>query len=115
MKTKIFCTLQVEGTHNWPDCHISEVDYLQHPHRHIFFIKAYKWVNHDDRDIEFIEFKHTIQQYLQEAYYDEHHRLHTFGSRSCEMIGAELMETFKLCQIEIVEDNENGCLIMEEN
>jgi hypothetical protein len=114
MKTKVFCTLQIEGVHKWSDCPISEVNYLRHEHRHMFFIKAYKWVNHDDRDIEFIEFKHTISKTLREDYYDSHLELHNFGNRSCEMIGASLMEQFDLCQLEISEDNENGCLIIEE-
>jgi hypothetical protein len=52
--TEVWCTLQVEATHNWPGCPFEEVDYLRAPHRHLFGIKAYVAVNHDDRDVEFI-------------------------------------------------------------
>lgn len=108
MRTEVFCTLQIEGTHNWPDCPFDEVDYLSVPHRHVFHIKAYKQVFHDNRDQEFIMLKHMIQQYFTRHYYNDDKKLCVFGSRSCEMIARELILTFDLSCCEVSEDNENG-------
>jgi hypothetical protein len=109
--TEVYCTLQVEATHNWPGCPFEEVDYLRVPHRHVFHVKAFKPVHHDDRDIEFIMLKHEIQNYLREKYYDDTKKLHVFGSKSCEMLGAELIQVFDLSKVDVSEDNENGAVI----
>lgn len=109
--TEVFCTLQVEGTHNWPDCPFDEVDYLRVPHRHVFYIKAYQRVMHDDRDVEFIMLKHSIEEYFKEKYYDDKKKLCVFGMKSCEMIASELCNIFKLSRCEVSEDNENGAIV----
>jgi len=108
--TEVFCTLQVEATHNWPGCPFEEVAYLRDPHRHVFHIKAYKKVFHDDRDVEFIMLKHDIQRHFQ-RYYDPTLAMCAFGAKSCEMIGAELLDRFKLSRVEVSEDNENGAIV----
>ena len=114
--TEVFCSLQVEGMHNWPNCDIPEVSYLTYPHRHLFGIKAFKTVTHDDRDVEFIKLKHDIQIYLHDKYFSKQLNLHTFNNMSCEMIGEELGAVFKLSKIEVNEDGENGCIVyFEEN
>lgn len=102
--TKIVVKLQVEGFHCWKDCNIESEEYLKNKHRHIFYITAKKQVSHDDRDIEIINFKNKIAEYLQK----------TFGKRcefenmSCEMIAEHLLEVFKLDFCSVLEDNENG-------
>lgn len=110
MSTEVYCTLQVDGTHNWPGCPFEEVAYLRDPHRHMFHVKAYKPVTHDDRDTEFILLKHHILDYLRVQYYNEDLRTHAFGSMSCEMIAQELAGMFGLSRCEVNEDNENGCI-----
>lgn len=111
MKTEVFCTLQVEGTHSWPGCPFDEVSYLRDPHRHVFHIKAYKTVTHSDRDTEFIILKHKIQQYFVTEYQMPHQRLCVFGAMSCEMIAEDLIEAFDLSRCEVSEDNENGAIV----
>jgi len=106
--TEVYCSLQVEATHCWPSCPYDEVAYLRDPHRHVFFIKAYKVVNHDDRDVEFIMLKHQLIKYLEAIYYDSRQQLHIFGAKSCEMLGRELIERFDLTACDVSEDNENG-------
>lgn len=121
IKTEVYCTLQVEGVHNWPECPFEEVIYLRDLHRHMFHIKAYAAVNHDDRDIEFIMLKHKIQHYLINKYgsigqngrmMDDY--LCVFGAMSCEMIARELIEEFGLTRCEVSEDNENGAILTVE-
>lgn len=106
LNTEVFCTLQFEAVHSWPNCNITEVDYLRLPHRHLFHIKAYKRVSHDDRDVEFIQLKHQIQRYLLKKYPD-----FDIGPQSCEMLAKELITAFKLSKCEVSEDNENGAIV----
>ncbi len=94
MKTKIIVTLQVEGAHFWPGCDIDEVDFLRHPHRHMFYVRAEKKVSHDDRDIEIIQFKRKIREYLYNKYYNPTLGYVGFGPKSCEMLATEIMEQF---------------------
>ena len=102
--TNIIVKIQKEGIHYWKDCDLEEVDYLQYAHRHIFHIVCKKEVNHDDRDIEIIMFKHKIQDYLTEKY----GVVAEFGGMSCEMIAKELLNKFELSYCSVLEDNENG-------
>lgn len=114
MTTEVFCTLQIEGTHCWPGCPFKEVAYLRDPHRHVFFIKAYKLVTHSDRDVEFIMLKHQIAEYFQQTYFDLPTHLCIFGAKSCEMIAEELINVFDLSRCEVSEDNENGAIVTKD-
>lgn len=111
IKTEVYCTLQIEGTHSWPGCPFDEVGYLRKPHRHIFHIKAHKIVAHDDRDTEFIMLQHEIKNFFQQNYYRDHKSLCVFGAMSCEMIAMELIHHFELCKCEVSEDGENGAIV----
>ena len=110
-KQEIYVTLQIEGIHNWPDCNIEEVQFLKYPHRHLFGIKAYKEVGHSNRDIEFIELKHSIQEYLRKKYWNKEKRIYLLGAKSCEMLAIELIQEFDLIKCEVNEDNENGSIV----
>lgn len=109
--TEVYCSLAVEGIHNWTNCDIEEVSYLKFPHRHMFGIKATVNVSHDDRDVEFIVLKHKIRDYLNIQYWDSKHKCLLFGSMSCEMIARELIEQFDLSSCEVNEDGENGAIL----
>ena len=118
MKTEVYCTLQIEGVHNWPTCPFDEVSYLRVPHRHMFHIKAHKEVTHSDRDVEFIMLKGKVQTYIMEKYgiskplegcYGPN--VCVFGAMSCEMIAEELINKFDLSRCEVNEDNENGAIV----
>lgn len=110
-RKEVFCQLDIEGVHHWPDCPLTEVSYLKHPHRHLFHIQAYKDVSHNNRDTEFIVLKHEIYFYLVDNYYDSTYKICDFGSSSCEMIAEELIEEFDLSSCSVSEDKENGALI----
>jgi hypothetical protein len=113
--SEVWCTLQVEGTHNWPGCPFDEVAYLRDPHRHVFHIKAYKLVTHSDRDVEFIMLKHQIVQFFEDRYMcSGSSKLCEFGAKSCEMIAQELINQFDLSRCEVSEDNENGAILTVE-
>ena len=115
--TNVFCSLRVEGIHHWPECPHDEVAYLRDPHRHMFHITAHAPVNHDDRDVEFIMLKHEIKKYLLQKYATvtrvtfSSKQICEFGSMSCEMIAAELIEAFGLRACTVSEDGENGATV----
>lgn len=106
--TKIIVTVRIPGVHKWPNCDIDEVVYLRDYHRHMFHIKAWKPVTHDDRDVEILRFKKEMKDYLREEYYDVEADVCFFGAMSCEMIAKELAEQFELTECEVLEDGENG-------
>lgn len=118
---EVFCTLQVEGIHCWPECPFDEVAYLRDPHRHLFHVKAHKFVTHSDRDVEFIMMKHRIEAFLLTEYGQEvdstvwsisnHKRVCLFGAMSCEMIADQLCTQFDLHKCEVSEDGENGAIV----
>jgi len=108
---EIFCSLQIDGVHRWDDCPIEEMEFLKNDHRHMFNIKAYKTVYHDDRDVEFIQFKHEILDFLKGKYYNPSFRSHYFGGKSCEMLAVELIDHFDLLKCEVSEDGENGAIV----
>lgn len=113
-RTEVFCSLEFDGTHFWKDCPIDEVLYLRDNHRHMFQVKAYKGVYHDDRDVEFIQLKHQIQDYISNKYWSGINRTHILGGMSCEMLASELINEFDLNKCEVNEDGENGAIVYVE-
>ena len=113
----IWVTFSKEGIHKYPaaleDPKLAtgdeyDVSFLGYPHRHIFHFKVWIEVFHDDRDIEFIQFK----RWLENLYKEDVVQL---DYKSCEMIADELAYTIRdqypgrWIKISVAEDNENGC------
>ena len=112
----IWVTFRKEGIHKFPaaldDPKLAtgdeyDVSFLGYPHRHIFHFKVWIEVFHDDRDIEFIQFK----RWLEKLYAEETLQL---DYKSCEMMADDLAEQIKTkypkrdIWIEVSEDGENG-------
>jgi hypothetical protein len=100
----IWITTSFEGFHKYPDAP-KGVEFLKNEHRHIFHVRVWITVFHNDRDIEFILFKRFI---------DTCFKNNNFNYMSCEMISDRLYEKIKEefpgrgIAIEISEDEENG-------
>ena len=100
----IWITTQFEGFHCYPSAP-DEVAFLKNDHRHIFHVKVWIQVFHDDRDIEFFIFKRFVESLLKGG---------QFNHKSCEMISDELHTLInatypnRFIWIEISEDGENG-------
>ena len=114
--TNIWVTFRKEGLHKYPaaldDPKLAtgdeqDVSFLGYIHRHIFHFKVELEVFHDDRDVEFIQFK----RWLESLYADGTLQL---DFKSCEMICDDLAETIntkypnRKMTITISEDGENG-------
>ena len=118
---KIWVTFQKEGIHKYPaaatDPQLAtgdwrDVSFLAHPHRHIFHFRVWIDVLHNDRDVEFIQFKRWL-----ERLYDSDSSTLSLDYKSCEMIADDLYVQIagrypdRAVWIEVSEDGENGCLI----
>lgn len=109
MRTNIIVRLQIAAVHNWPEADtMCSMPYLVHEHRHLFYIECEKSVEHDDRDIEIIEFKTEIMKYLEDTYLEKYPGVLDLGSSSCEQLSIELLGNFHLERCSVLEDNENG-------
>ena len=91
------------------------VEYLRQPHRHMFHYEVELEVFHDDRELEFIMVKHSIDELLKTRY---EQWPETF---SCEQmanfIGFYLLRTYgrhRYACVSIFEDNENGARVYHE-
>ena len=110
MKTNIISTYQIDGLHCWPNAKkiIPKMEYLSDLHRHMFYFTAKKQVFHDDRDVEFIDFKRQLITYITKKYYDDQYECCNFKASSCEILAKELLIKFGLCYCSVMEDGENG-------
>jgi len=119
-RREIWVTFTKEGVHKYPGADTDpqlatggwdDVSFLGVPHRHIFHFRVCIEVFHNDRDIEFIQFK----RWLERLYSEE--GVLALDYKSCEMIADELY--IKIAErypgrsvtISVAEDNENGCQI----
>ena len=118
-KRQIWVTWQREGIHKYPaaltDPALADVQFLGYPHRHIFHFRVWIDVFHNDRDLEFIQFKRWC-----ESLYSSDNSVLSLDHKSCEMIAEDLYTQInarhpgRAVTIEISEDGENGCYIQFE-
>ena len=117
-KRMIWVTFQKEGIHCYPSASIDanlatgdeyDVSFLGTPHRHIFHFNVAIQVFHNDRDIEFIQFKRWLENLYRGTLELNH--------KSCEMISDDLYLAIsnrypdRDIHITVSEDGENGATI----
>lgn len=115
----IFVRFQKEGIHMYPAASTDpalktgdeyDVSFLGTPHRHIFHFEVSIEVFHNDRDIEFIQFKRWLENLYATGTLE-------LNFKSCEMISDDLYELIatrypnRNITITVSEDNENGATI----
>ena len=115
----IWVTFRKEGMHKYPaaltDPSLAtgdeyDVSFLGHPHRHIFHFRVWIGVTHNDRDIEFIQFKRWLENLYKDATL-------SLDYKSCEMMSDDLHGMIsqkypgREIWIEVSEDGENGSFI----
>ena len=113
----IWVTFEKEGIHKYPGADTDpklatgdwdDVSFLGFPHRHIFHFKVWIEVFHDDRDIEFIQFKRWLERLYEQG-------VAQLDYKSCEMLADDLAVHIRAkypnrwLKISVAEDNENGC------
>ena len=115
----IWVTFQKEGVHMYPGADTDpklatggwdDVSFLGVPHRHIFHFNVAIEVFHDDRDIEFIQFKRWMEKLYAEKTIE-------LDYKSCEMMSDDLWHQItnkypgREVHIDVSEDGENGAHI----
>lgn len=115
-KKYIWITTSAEGFHKYPaaltDPKLAtgddfDVSFLGHVHRHMFYYKVYVEIFHDDRDLEFIQVKRQVEEWVRGEKFKY--------NMSCEMLADQLYQRIsnywpgRDVIIEVSEDNENGC------
>jgi len=115
----IFVRFQKEGIHCYPAAATDpalatgdeyDVSFLASPHRHIFHFEVTIQVFHNDRDIEFIQFKRWLENLYAGGTLE-------LNYKSCEMISDDLYEQIAARYpergiiINVSEDGENGATI----
>ena len=125
---KIWVTFRKEGIHCYPAAATDpklntageyDVSFLANPHRHIFHFRVWIDVFHNDRDIEFIQFKRWLEN-LYTSHRSDSPTVLALDWKSCEMIADDLYIQIadrypgRAVWIEVAEDGENGCLIKYE-
>ena len=121
---KIWVTFRKEGIHKYPAAATDpslatgdeyDVSFLASPHRHIFHFRVWIDVFHNDRDVEFIQFKRWL-----EKLYHSNQGVLSLDYKSCEMMSDDLYAEIaarypdRAVWIEVAEDGENGALIKYE-
>ena len=117
----IWVTFRKEGIHKYPaaatDPNLAtgdeyDVSFLANPHRHIFHFRVWLSVTHNDRDVEFIQFKRWL-----EKLYSSNQCVLSLDYKSCEMMSDDLYSEIsqkypdREVWIEVSEDGENGSFI----
>jgi len=115
----IWVTFQKEGIHAYPaaatDPNLAtgdeyDVSFLATPHRHIFHFRVWLSVTHNDRDVEFIQFKRWVENLYKDS-------ILKLDYKSCEMMSDDLYDMIsqkypsREVWIEVSEDGENGSFI----
>ena len=115
----IWVTFQKEGIHAYPAAATDptlatgdeyDVSFLSTPHRHIFHFRVWLSVTHNDRDVEFIQFKRWLENLYKDA-------ILKLDYKSCEMMSDDLYDMIsqkypgRETWIEVSEDGENGSFI----
>jgi hypothetical protein len=118
-KRQIWVTWQREGIHKYPaaltEPSLADVEFLGYPHRHMFHFRVWIDVFHNDRDVEFIQFKRWC-----ESLYSSDNSVLSLDYKSCEMMADDLYTQItsrypgRVIHIEVSEDGENGALIRYE-
>lgn len=108
VKKIVYCRTRFVGFHRWPNAPDS-VGYLRDLHRHEFHVEVGVRVQGDDRDVEFITLKQTVDGCIaqQQQYWP--------AEFSCEMMCNAIYDRLKnmyiIAYIDISEDGENGAQI----
>jgi hypothetical protein len=115
----IWVTFNKEGMHKYPAALTDpalatgdeyDVSFLGYPHRHIFHFKVWLGITHNDRDVEFIQFKRWLLNLYKDATL-------SLDYKSCEMMSDDLYAQIsqkypdREVWIEVSEDGENGSFI----
>lgn len=118
-KSFIYVTFQKEGYHCFPEAATNpefatndsyDVSHLANKHMHYFFFKVWVEVTHNNRSIEFIQFRRWLESLYETKTLE-------LNNSSCEMICENLYKAIaerypdREVRIDVSEDNINGAYL----
>lgn len=111
LQTWAVVRFRFEGMHLWKDA-IPEVEFLKHPHRHIFHVEARVEQRHYERDVEYVLLRKQLVSFVERQEWNSPE-----NTRSCETMAHELrayliqLFPFRGIQVSVFEDGENGAMV----
>lgn len=112
MTSMVGIRFEIEGVHYFEGAlneGFEEVNYLSHPHRHLFKFECVFPVKHDDRDKEFIITKHDLIKTIKDEFWSTREQLCWFDNMSCEMMAKWMLKEYEgeMAMCTVSEDDEN--------
>lgn len=112
-----------EAAHHWPDApgtgiqlNLYDTDFLRHPHRHKFGVKAFLHVPHGDRAIEFLYFRHNVLDKILSRWHLSPKPFTLSCEQFAEIIYNELLaQGYHVTAVEVSEDGENAGIVTGDN
>jgi len=108
--TEVWITDKFTTLHCWRDAP-NDVDFLRHPHRHVFHVKVWIRVAGEDREVEFFQAKRDLAHVLTRW---DSPKLDRVVTKSCEMFASEILDEMRklgAVRCEVSEDGENGAIV----
>lgn len=114
----VFCTLQFEGFHRWPEAPI-DVEHLFNLHRHVFHVRIDFDIK-EDRGLEFQQAKTHVAAFIDQLQRGgagaggERVPREELETWSCERWALEILDKFVnwgAFKVEVSEDGENGAVV----
>lgn len=108
MSTYAVVKTRFQGLHRYPDAP-APVEFLSHPHRHEFHVRVLLQQFHDERDVEYLQFKDELNAVLKGFPMHE--------ADSCETMARMLAQILtgrypgRGGSVRLTEDGENGAIV----
>lgn len=107
MKREVITYNLIEGFHFYPDAP-DFCGYLAHNHRHLFEVRCWAEVSHNNREIEINTLQNAIEDKLSYGF----GKPCKFGAMSCEDIAEFLLSEFsELNKVQVLEDGYGGAAL----
>jgi len=109
MHTQVIAKIPIEGFHFYPKAP-HKVAFLEHKHRHTFFVTAAYDVTHNNREIEIFIARAKIAKHLDSLFGTPC----DFENMSCEHIAEAVLDNGKadgMCWVEVWEEDTGGARI----
>lgn len=104
MHRQIVTSNSIIGFHCWPEAP-EECSYLRARHRHVFEVRCWFDVQHNERDIEINLQAEAIAAFFRRSFGEPCE----FGHLSCESIAERVLDAFSACsRCEVLEDGYAG-------
>lgn len=114
LKRNIKIQFMKEGIHYYPqaktDPKLADVSYLGQEHFHYFYFYVTVGVTHNDRDLEFHQFRRWCESLYADGTMD-------IDNHSCEMLAEDLIKAIndkypnRSIKVEVYEDDINGAIL----